>query len=174
MRDVDDRIRHLRGPESQATAPAWPATRAPARRSPRAWAFAVLAVAAALLLLVSARPNIGVLRGEPGAAEVDLRVSVARGGVATRASVATTYEVGERVYFRVGASQSATVHVWVVGPEGTEPIAHVQAGPVPADLADGEGLVAYALDRRGVYVFYASAEGDGVCRRCATSRLEVR
>ena len=171
MRDVDELLRALEGPEAPTVAPAWPREE-PIRRRIWPYAAAGLAMAAAILLAVTIPHPTQATRGIEGPATVDLRMVASRGGEAVRVTD-TPYGKGERVYFRLATSRQAQVALWVDGPNGRETVGSFAATPTPVDAADAAGLVAYVFDVPGTYVFSASTHGVGQCP-CSTQRLVVK
>jgi hypothetical protein len=165
MREVEDVLRALKGPE---------APRQPPRLSDRRpWAAGMLAAAILLGLLVAGR-EAPRLRGGPSEAELDLRVTVERGGVAMRTSLEVPLHVGERVFFRVASSEPATAYVWVDTPSGRVEIASVSVDGGSRDVGSAGGLTAYRIDEPGRYAFRVSTEGPGICHGCPTIELEAR
>lgn len=165
MRDVDDLIRALEPP----AAPDRPPRPAPA------WPRWVALAAAALLVGWWLIPAPGPAPRGIGASVValDLRMVVVRGGVAVRVGAGQSLARGEQVLFRVSSDPPGAVRVWVEGPEGTQSIAEIDAGPVPRDVADGAGLVGYRVERSGRYRFHLEPRGGG-CADCPVLALEVR
>lgn len=193
--DVDDLIRSLQTPPAPREAPPWPADEgafAPAQRPRPAslWTHPWLAggLAAAATLCVVGLIAVRWPTGEPesvqrfrggvadGAPEVDLALVVQKDGTVERLGRDAPVEVGQRVFFRVWATEGADVTLWVEGPQGTELIAEFEADTSPIDVRSAAGLIAYAFDAPGHHVFRASTEGKRECEppSCSEFTLEVR
>lgn len=166
MRDIDALIAGIEGPAPPAEPPRI------RRRRPGPWlAVAGLALVAGALLVVGGPAGPRFRGSAAERVQVDLRMSVDRGGVAVRLAPDHEVHTGDRVFFRVTASRETTVAVWVEAPGGLTPIALVEAGPEPTDVGRDGGLVAWRFDGPGRYVFRASHEGMGVCDDCPTIPL---
>ena len=153
-----------------------PPARAP--RPARRWGVPVaVALAAVALLAVGASFQVDLdqarLRGTPveTSPDLDLRMAVERASTTMRVTDGGRYHLGERVFFRVSASQSTPAVLWVEGPEGRQIIERLQVGPKVEDVGDAQGLVSYVFDRAGRYTFGLSTLGQEDGPRV---QLEVR
>lgn len=171
---IDGEIDRLVGPE-----PTHHQAPIPEERSYRQ--VMLMAVAAVALLVVGGFAGwqghgVATTRGlAEHAAVLDLRMVVERGGQAVRVHEDAAYLVGERVFFRIAASEPTEVGLWVHAPDGVQEIARTMAGPQAQDLGSGESLVAWEFDRPGQYRFVLVQGEPAVCTpaRCPGITLEV-
>jgi hypothetical protein len=194
--EVDGLIRALETPAAPVTAPAWPVEEAlvvGTRRvaggaRTRWWAWAAAACVAGAVLLLGATKLIGTWTGAPaddisfrGAgrdtpSSVGLALILDEGDAARTLPPGETVVMGSRVYFEVDAPYGKTVHVWVEGPHGLEPIGAMRGAGRPALLSERNSAPYYQLDEPGRLHFRASTEGEGCCdpESCGEAWVEVQ
>ncbi len=168
-------IKHLEGPEPPATAPEWDV--APQGLRWRGPAVGVALAMAAGLLLWVAMPTQDTtrLRGGEGAVDIDLRIVVLTDAGPVRLSAGQTYEPGQSVVFRVGATPASTVSMWADGPGGRVELGTHNREPSAEDVTSGAGLLSLDLDRPGTWTVFASASGSTSCPpdSCAFRAIDV-
>ena len=167
MRDPDDLLRALESPDPPDEAPPWPVE----RRSRLGWAVALAAAAVVALFLGVRAPETPTTRGaDASPPTLDLRMAVERDGVAERVATGAVLRRGERVVFRVAADRETPARLWVEEPGGTSVIVETDAGPVPRDIGDPQGLLGYRFDSPGRHVFHLTGPSG---ERGPAIRVEV-
>jgi len=172
MRDVDQLISDLRGPDPPPRAPDWPA---PRRRWPLVAVVGLGAAFAAWLVVARSADEAPTPRSAHviERSVIDLRMVVERDGVAVRIASGSVLRVGERVWFRATAQPAIESILWVEGPAGRTQAWSGPLGPRPTDLGGADGLIAYRFDRPGRYEFVLSPGPPPPCADCTTRTFEV-
>ncbi len=162
-----------------AAAPPWEpevVRRRPAGRRTVAWSGGGVWGAAAVAVLTLQPPEVAPVREDgrrgasaPETAEARLWLSVERDGERVRIASGEQVASGERIFFRVGSSAAATLHVWAEGPEGYARVVELSSEGPPQNVPE----LAYVLAEAGTYTFVASVEGWQQCTPPSCVRFEV-